>query len=110
MQDIQETQFQSLGQEDSPGVGMATHSTILVWESHGQRGTYTPWGYKELYRIEHVCMHTYLYAYLLWFIIENICYCSVTQLCPTLCNAMDCSTPGLPVPHHNPEFAQVDVY
>ena len=110
MQDIQETQFQSLGQEDSPGVGMATHSTILVWESHGQRGAYTPWGYKELYRIEHVCMHTNLYAYLLWFIIENICYCSVTQLCPTLCNAMDCSTPGLPVPHHNPEFAQVDVY
>ena len=89
---------------------MATHSTILVWESHGQRGTYTPWGYKELDRIEHVCMHTYLYAYLLWFIIGNICYCSVTPLCPTLCNAMDCSTPGLPVPHHNLEFAQVDVY
>ena len=110
MQDIQETQFQSLGQEDSPRVGMATHSTILVWESHGQRGTYTPWGYKELDRIEHVCMHTYLYAYLLWFIIGNICYCSVTPLCPTLCNAMDCSTPGLPVPHHNLEFAQVDVY
>ena len=26
--------------------------------------------------------------------------CSVTQSCPTLCNPMDCSTPGLPV-HHN---------
>ena len=26
--------------------------------------------------------------------------CSVTQACPTLCDPMDCSTPGLPV-HHN---------
>ena len=25
--------------------------------------------------------------------------CSVTQSCPTLCNPMDCSTPGLPVQH-----------
>ena len=27
-----------------------------------------------------------------------------------LCNPMDCSTPGLPVPHHLPEFAQVHVH
>ena len=30
----------------------------------------------------------------------------VTQSCPTLCNPMDCSTPGLPVLHHLPELAQ----
>ena len=29
------------------------------------------------------------------------------QLCPTLCNPMDCSMPGLPVLHHLPKFAQV---
>ena len=29
---------------------------------------------------------------------------SVAQLCPTLCNPMDCSTPGLPVHHQIPEF------
>ena len=29
--------------------------------------------------------------------------CSVDQLCPTLCNPMDCSTPGLPVHHHLPQ-------
>ena len=37
------------------------------------------------------------------------CY-SVTQSCLTLCNCMDCSTPGLPVPHHLPEFAQADAH
>ena len=28
---MQETQFQSLGQEDPPKKGMATHSSILTW-------------------------------------------------------------------------------
>ena len=37
------------------------------------------------------------------------CCCSVTQSCLTLCNPMDCSMPGLPVPHHLPKFAQVHV-
>ena len=31
---------------------------------------------------------------------------SVTQSCLTLCNPMDCSTPGLPVHHQLPEFTQ----
>ena len=30
--------------------------------------------------------------------------------CPTLGNPMDCSMPGLPVPHHLPKFAQVHVH
>ena len=38
------------------------------------------------------------------------CYCSVTQSWPTLHNPMDCNTPGLPIPHHLPEFAQVHVH
>ena len=33
---------------------------------------------------------------------------SVAQSCLTLCDPMDCSTPGLPVPHHLLEFAQCD--
>ena len=35
---------------------------------------------------------------------------SVAQLCPTLCNPMDCSTPGLPVHHQLPEFTQTHVH
>ena len=36
--------------------------------------------------------------------------CSVAQLCPTLCDPMDCSTPGFPVLHHLPEFVQAHVH
>ena len=31
MQELQETQVRSLGREDPPEKGMATHSSILVW-------------------------------------------------------------------------------
>ena len=33
-------------------------------------------------------------------------FSSVTQLCQTLCDPMNCSTPGLPVHHQLPEFTQ----
>ena len=39
-----------------------------------------------------------------------ICGCSVAQSCPTLGDAMDCSTPGLPVHHQLPEFTQTHVH
>ena len=35
--------------------------------------------------------------------------CSVSPSCPTLCDPMDCSTPGFPVLHCLPEFAQTHV-
>ena len=36
--------------------------------------------------------------------------CLVTQLCPTLCDPMDCNTPGFSILHHLLEFAQTHVY
>ena len=35
---------------------------------------------------------------------------SVAQSCLTLCNPMDCSTPGFPVHHQLPEFAQTHAH
>ena len=37
-------------------------------------------------------------------------FSSVTQLCPTLCDPMNRSTPGLPVHHQLPEFTQTHAY
>ena len=37
-------------------------------------------------------------------------FSSVAQLCPTLCNPMNHSTPGLPVHHQLPEFTQTHVH
>ena len=39
----------------------------------------------------------------------DVC-CSVTKSCQTLCDPMDCSTPGLPVHHQLPEFTQTHVH
>jgi len=40
----------------------------------------------------------------------SVQYTSVTQLCLTLCDPMDCSTPGLPVHHKLLEFTQTHVH
>ena len=40
----------------------------------------------------------------------SVQFSSVAQLCPTLCDPMNRSTPGLPVHHHLPEFSQTHVH
>ena len=37
-------------------------------------------------------------------------FSSVAQPCPTLCDSMDCSMPGLPAHHQLPEFTQTLVH
>ena len=41
---------------------------------------------------------------------SSVQFSSVAQSCPTLCNPMNCSTPGLPVHHQLPEFTQTHVH
>ena len=59
---------------------MTTHSSILAWE--------IPWT-EEPGRLQ---------------------FSSVAQSCPTLCDPMDCSMPGLPVHHQLPEPTQTHVH
>ena len=42
--------------------------------------------------------------------ISSVQFSSVTQLCLTLCDPVDCSTPALPVHHQLPEFTQTLVF
>ena len=42
-----------------------------------------------------------------WYSVQ---FSSVVQSCPTLCNPMNRSTPGLPVPHQLPEVTQTHVH
>ena len=37
-------------------------------------------------------------------------FSSASQSCPTLCDPVNCSTPGLPVHHQLPEFPQTHVH
>ena len=43
----------------------------------------------------------------IWYSVQ---FNSIAQLCPTLCDPMNRSTPGLPVHHHLPEFTQTHVH
>ena len=55
---VQEIWFQSLGGEDPLEKGMATHSSILAGESHGQRSLAGPWGHKLLDTTERLTLLT----------------------------------------------------
>ena len=57
---MQETQVQSLSQEDPLDKGMATHSSILAWripQSEEPAG-YSPWGCKELDMTEWLSLYS----------------------------------------------------
>ena len=43
-------------------------------------------------------------------IFSSVQFSSVAQSCPTLCNPMNRSTPGLPVHHQLPEFTQTHIH
>ena len=40
----------------------------------------------------------------------SVQFSSFTQSCPTLCDPMNCSMPGLPVHHQLPEFTQTHIH
>ena len=42
--------------------------------------------------------------------VQSLQFSSVAQSCPTLCDPMNHSTPGLPVHHQLPEFTQTHVH
>ena len=43
-------------------------------------------------------------------LIYSVKFISVVQLCPTLCDHMDCSMPGFPALHNLPELTQTHVH
>ena len=49
--------------------------------------------------------------YMDWSSIPTLeCCCSVTQLCPTLWDLMECTTPGFPVLYYLPNFALTHIH
>ena len=63
---VQETQVQSLGQEDPLERGMATHSSVLTWRIHGQKSLVgcSPRGHKESGTTEQLKLSLFLVAFL----------------------------------------------
>ena len=92
-----ETWVQSLGWEDPLEKKWQSIPIFLPGKSHGQRNLvgYSPWGRKESDTTE-------------WLYLLQIR--SVAQSCPTLCDPMNRSMPGLPVHHQFPEFTQTHVH
>ena len=57
-----------------------------------------------------MCAQSCLSGHQLGSPIHAMCVCSVALSSLTLCDPMDCSTPGLPVHHQLPELTQMHVH
>ena len=70
--------------------------------------------YKKFFPFFEISLHSSKLLSLLWlfpsFLVMVVQFSSVVQLCPALCDPMDCSTPGLPVHHQLPEFTQTHIH
>ena len=91
---MQETRAGYLGWEDPLEKEMATHSSTLAWRIPwtGSLAGYSPWGHKELNNW--TCTHTHTHTH----VIAATAAAKSLQSCPTLCNPMDSSPSGSPVP------------
>ena len=100
----QEIWVQSLGWEDLQEKEMVIHSSILVRK--------IPWT-QEPGRLQSMgsqrVRHDWATSLSLW-LSFHIYLSSVTQPCLTLCDPLNCTTPGLPVHHQLPEFTQTLVH
>ena len=102
--------------EWTPGVGdgqgglaAAIHGVAKSW-TRLNYWTELNWRFCQIFLLSLYCINYEIPSYI--FILLTVqhyfccCCCSVTQLCLTLCNSMDCSTPGFPVLHYRPELTQ----
>ena len=90
------------------GLGLcASNAGSTVWISgQGTSSPYTTWQGQKIKQGEEK-------AWLSWLPLglnTTVQFSSVIQSCPTLCNPMDCSTPGLPVHHQLLEFTQTHAH
>ena len=94
---VQDMWVWSLNREDALEEGMANYSSILPWR--------IPWTEKpgglQVHGIAESDMTERL---------SSVQFSSLAQSCPTLCDPMNHSTPGLPVHHQLPEFTQTHVH
>ena len=77
------------------------HLKLTIWYSNSIFGCIS----KKLYIYTHTHTHTYISDQ-----IRSVQFSSVAQSCPTLCDPMNRSTPGLPVQLQLSEFTQTHVH
>ena len=67
---------------------------------------------EKQHTVQHLCSfaHAFSSPVSTFYLFLLIQFSAVAQLCPTLCDPMNRSTPGLPVHHQLPEFTQTHAH
>ena len=75
------------------------------WLVYGGGISLVPERFFKMSKYININMYTFIYIQ----VYKCVCW-SVIQSCPTLCDSMDCSMPGLHIPHHLPRVSQDHVH
>ena len=90
-----------------PVVTYGCESWTIKKAQHERIGAFEQWCWRRLLRGPWTTRRS---NQLLLKEISSVQFNSITQSCPTLCDPMNCSTPGLPVHHQLPEFTQTHAH
>ena len=92
---------------DLPNQGCNLESVFqgdsLLSEPQGKTLVWKKWDKKGFCKLKLIIYDSY------W-VTCSVQFSSATQSCPTLCNPVNCRTPGLPVHHQLPESTQTNVH
>ena len=97
----------------SPGIGNGNPIQYSCLDNSMDRGTWWVTVHGVAKSMTWLSTHTHTHTHTNIIIIQSITlneFSSVTQLCLTLCDPMDCSTPGFPVHHQLLELTQTHVH
>ena len=73
-------------------------------------GSYFILWYSSSLIIREIQIKTTMRYHLIFVRVTSFQFSSITESCPTLCNPIECSTPGFPVHHQLPELTQTHVH
>ena len=83
---------------------LQTFLDFMAWTGFSSKGLFKSWS-----PVSPIPQHVTLFGNKIIADMTSCC-CSVTLLCLTVCDPIDCSMPGPSVLHYLPEFAQIHVH
>ena len=104
--------FHPLLSPSPPAFNLSQHQGIFQWVSSSYQAARVLELQLQHQSFQWMFRTDFLYDWLVWTPCSprDHTFSSVAQLCPPLCDLIDCSTPGVPVHHQLPELARIHVH
>ena len=95
----------------SPTLKLFQHQRLFKWVSSLHQAAKVLEFQLQHQSLQWIFRTDFLYLFIYFFKTAlHLCWSSVVNSCPTICDPLDCSTPGFPIFHYPLEFVQTHVH